>query len=383
MATQKKTTTKKPAPKKAAVVIKAAPKVSGASKSKETREAVFWGVVGYAIMVTLILAIDLVIGGGAIDGGGSGFSGGGDGKDYHYDGSRTWIAVDGAPVELMVLNDPACSTCDPTQGIDGLKKATTEALVVSMVDVNTREGKALAEEFQVLAIPTFILGKGFDELEVAGGLKPKEQLASVLTEKNGKYLVQSSALGLKPGQYIKQIPFADLDTEPSEGKGKVRVVEFTDFQCPYCKRLHDNNKALIRELIDTGKIEYVMKDFPLSFHLEAPAMHAVANCTLKAEGQAAYDVMKDYIFEMQATFNKIGAPATQDRLIAQAATLGYDEVAIRTCANDPATQAEINGDSLEGRQYGVSGTPALFIGKQLIPGAIGPDTFRQAVESQL
>ena len=173
--------------------------------------------------------------------------------------------------------------------------------------------------------------------------------------------------------------FVDMDTEPRNGRGKVRVVEFTDFQCPYSKRLHDQNKDLIARLVAEGKIEHILKDFPLGFHQESPAAHQAANCVLKLGGDRKYWEMQDKIFVTQNEWSGKGEMALI-HFTTLAKSLGED---IQECMNDESIKAEIVGDLAEGQQYGVRGTPALFIGTSIMPGAIGPDVLEASVEAQL
>ncbi len=296
-------------------------------------------------------------------------------------GDKTWIPVKGKPIELMVLNDRQCTSgCDTTQAIAALKQNISPALIVTEVDVTSEEGQALIQSFDLVSVPQYFFGEGIESLGADDGSKFIDNLpVGVLTEKDDLYHLNGAATGFRPGKFIKAPEFADLDTEPKLGTGPVRVVEFTDYQCPFCKRLYDQNKELIAELVAANKITYIVKDFPLNFHLEAKDAHKAANCVLRESGQDDYWSMNAEIFRTQKAWSGKGAEA-RTQMIALADNMGID---ITSCMSDPAIEAEMQADLAEGSRFGVSGTPALFIGTQMMPGAIGPDVFRAAVDQEL
>ncbi len=298
-----------------------------------------------------------------------------------YDG-KTWIPVNGNPVEVVVLNDSTCGPkCDTGGPINALRTAVTPALLVREVDVSEAEGEALIAQFEFESVPQYILSSGIETIKTPSGALFIEEQAPVLVEKEGQYLVDGSKVGFDVGKFLTA-PVFELDQEPVLGSGKVRVVEFTDYQCPYCKRLHDNNAELIERLVAEGKIEYMVKDFPLGFHAEAPGVHKAANCVLKQLGSEGYYAMSARIFDTQRQWSGKGEAANA-MMKDLAVDVGAEATIYETCMADPEMDNEINADMAEGQKYGVSGTPALFIGTQVMPGAIGPEAFEAAVESEL
>ncbi len=294
---------------------------------------------------------------------------------------KTWIPVPGKPVEVIVVNDSSCKNCNPAQGIAMLRQNVTPALLVRQVEADSAEGKALIEKFDLKTIPQFILADGIEDFKAPTGKLFTEEAKEVLTQKGDKYLVNGARVGLKPGEFLETPSFANLDTEPVKGKGgKIQVVEFTDYQCPFCKRLHDNNKALIDRLVDEGKIEYIVKDFPLGFHAESVSAHKAANCVLEKGGQEKYWKMNEAIFKNVDKWERKGV----DKAVAYFNTLAKDlGVDITECVKNQELDTEIQKDQAEGQRYGVTGTPALFIGTKIMPGAIDSNTFEEAVNEQL
>jgi len=302
---------------------------------------------------------------------------------------KTWMPVGGAPISVVVLNDKDCGVaCDASGSLNSLRASVNPALKVTEVDISSPEGEALINQFDLVSIPQYFFGEDIEELTAEGADGEEVRFidnlpTGLLTEKNDLYYIDSAMVGFKPGKFIKAPEFADLQSEPSQGNGPVSVVEFTDLQCPYCKRFYDQNKTLIEQLVSDGTITYTVKDFPLSFHTEAyGGIHKAANCVLQEGGNDAYFAVKDQIFNNQSSFTSIGVPAAEQQVADYASEQGID---IQSCLveNGNSIQAEVAADTAEGAKYGVSGTPTIFVGTQILPGAVGPAALSAAVNAEL
>lgn len=176
-----------------------------------------------------------------------------------------------------------------------------------------------------------------------------------------------------------------MDDDPVMGKSdaKVAIVEFTDYQCPFCQRHSEQTLPKLKEnYIDTGKVQYVLRDFPLSFHKKARSAAIAANC---AGEQEAYWLMHEKLFDRNAQF-------TKDGFIKIAKNIKLDIEKYSVCLDDPAQITEVNKDLKYGKQVGVSGTPAFFIGRvkngqlvnaQFISGARAYSSFSKVIDSIL
>ena len=146
-----------------------------------------------------------------------------------------------------------------------------------------------------------------------------------------------------------------IANEPSKGKGtaKVAVIEFSDYQCPFCSRYSkDTLPQIATDYIDTGKVKYVFRDLPLSFHKQAFKAAEAAHCA-GAEGK--FWEMHDTMFQNQAAL----AP---EQLTAHAKTLGLDEGSFQQCLDSGRFAADINKDIAEAGAVGITGTPAFLVG---------------------
>jgi protein-disulfide isomerase len=135
---------------------------------------------------------------------------------------------------------------------------------------------------------------------------------------------------------------------------KVAIVEFSDFQCPFCRRHHANTvPTLVDKYVQTGDVKYVFVDFPLSFHADAEPAALAAAC---ADEQGSFWPMHDQLFATQATLG----PAMYRKL---AGDLKLDSAKFERCLTAPATKARIAKHVALGEAMGVGGTPAFLIGR--------------------
>ncbi|PIN90132.1 hypothetical protein COU57_04520 [Candidatus Pacearchaeota archaeon CG10_big_fil_rev_8_21_14_0_10_32_14] len=170
-----------------------------------------------------------------------------------------------------------------------------------------------------------------------------------------------------------------VDDDAVEGKkdAKVTIVEFSDYECPFCKRNYDQSYVqLKKEYIDTGKVKYVLRDFPLSFHPQAQKAAEAAECAGELGGDDAYFKMHDKLFGEGVE----GGVAT---FKTYAKTIGIDQKKFDTCLDSGKMAAEVAKDQADGTSYGVQGTPAFFVNGKLISGAQPYSVFKTAIDAEL
>ena len=145
---------------------------------------------------------------------------------------------------------------------------------------------------------------------------------------------------------------------------KVTLVEFTDYQCPFCGRAYRQTyPPVVAEYVKTGKVRYVLHDYPLAqLHPNAFKAAEAARC---AGDQGKYWEMHDRLFGDQKALDEKG-------LEASAQALGLDMKQFQQCLDTGKYKAEIDSEIQAGRKLGVTGTPTFFIG----PSGAEPDKFR-------
>jgi protein-disulfide isomerase len=157
------------------------------------------------------------------------------------------------------------------------------------------------------------------------------------------------------------------------------MVEFTDFQCPYCRNFHVSTFAdLKREYIDTGKLRFVSRDLPLDFHPNAMQAAEAGRC---AGEQGQFWAMRD---RMNSNPDKLDMPS----LVSWAQDLKINVAGFRSCVESGKYKNAIQTDIMLAQRIGANGTPSFVVGKstpdgvdgELIVGAMPYVTFDQKLK---
>ena len=166
----------------------------------------------------------------------------------------------------------------------------------------------------------------------------------------------------------------DDDAVKGDSNAPVTIIEFSDYQCPFCGKFWSETLPQITsEYIDTGKVKLVYRDFPLGFHENAQKAAEAAEC---AGEQGKYYNMHDKLFSNQDALDVAG-------LKKYAGEIGLNTVQFNTCLDSGAMADEVKKDFEEGQKYGVTGTPAFFINGIYLSGAQPFSEFQKIIEEEL
>ncbi|MEK0360613.1 MAG: DsbA family protein [Nitrosopumilus sp.] len=180
-----------------------------------------------------------------------------------------------------------------------------------------------------------------------------------------------------------------VDNDPIIGNpdAPITIIEFSDFQCPFCARFYTQTLPLIyEEYIEPGKVKLVFRDYPIqSIHPNAVPAAIASEC---ANEQGKFKEMHDTLFEKQ---NEWGKQKTADALslFSQYATkIQLEQEVFDSCLTSGKYIEEISKDLDDGRDYGVTGTPGFFVGNDQIgyvelKGAQPFESFKKVIDSQL
>ena len=197
---------------------------------------------------------------------------------------------------------------------------------------------------------------------------------------NGSVWKQQAAVGESAP---KNVNIEDDDAALGSPSAPVVLVEFSDFQCPFCRKLwRDSLPQSTEKYIKTGKVRFVYRDFPLSsIH---PGAEPAAMATECAEDQEKFWEMHDKIFGEQDKMGQGTVEFGVSDLKRWAGEIGLNAAAFDTCLDGGKYKAEVAKDSSDGAALGVSGTPHIFVnGKLLIRGALPYTQIEQIVEQEL
>lgn len=147
----------------------------------------------------------------------------------------------------------------------------------------------------------------------------------------------------------------------------VTIIEFSDFQCPFCRNFaKDTLPQLKKEYIDTGKARFVYRDFPLSFHPGAISAAQGAEC---AREQGKFWELHDTLFAEQGKQGTGTIQFTVDDIKKWAVQSGVNATKFNQCLDSGKYKEEVEKDIADGTAAGVSGTPSTFINGRIVVGA--------------
>jgi protein-disulfide isomerase len=228
----------------------------------------------------------------------------------------------------------------------------------------------------------------YDALSITMEGSDKKQTYEFLLSKDGKTLLRMTKLDLTKDPYVEAMKKIDLNGRPTRGNkdAKVVVVNFDDFQCPYCSRMH---QTLFPELLKEygDRVEFVYKDFPL-IDIHPWATHAAvdANC-LAAQNSDAYWDFADHIHASQRDVNaekgRDAQFAALDHLtLEQGQKHNLDQAKLQSCVKAQNEDA-IKKSMHEAEDVGVNATPTLFVNGQEMDGALPASEMRAALDHAL
>ncbi len=139
----------------------------------------------------------------------------------------------------------------------------------------------------------------------------------------------------------------------------ITIVEFTDYQCPYCRRHAVETFPLIESnYINTGKVQYYLRDFPLPMHVNANTAASAAKC---AGEQGKYWEMHKLLFEKQSEWSGLSGSRLDSKFASYASDLGMNDAALFSCLGSGKFAQQIGADLSEGPEYEVISTPTSLI----------------------
>jgi protein-disulfide isomerase len=253
----------------------------------------------------------------------------------------------------------------------------------SAPDVDRKIERQIRAHYQVPAQVNITVGArkpstdfpAFDALNVTFSFGDKKDDQDFLISKDGKTLIRMTKIDLTKDPYAEIMEKIDVNGRPLRGNkaAKVTIVNYDDFQCPFCARMHE---TLTTDVLKTygDKVKIIYKDYPLT-EIHGWAKHAAvdANC-LTQQNQSAYWSFADSIHSNARSISQTKGVEEQfaavDKLaLAEGQKSGLNMETLQACVkaqNDTAVKASM----AEAETLGVSATPTLFINGQKLDGAV-------------
>jgi protein-disulfide isomerase len=159
----------------------------------------------------------------------------------------------------------------------------------------------------------------------------------------------------------------------------ITITEYSDFQCPLCKKYFDDTfSTIVEQYVNTGKVKYVFKHFPLNIHPEATPASIASECALE---QDKFWEMHDQLFMNQQQWSSQADHINTFKGYAK--NMQLDEGKFNECLDNKTYSASVNADYEEGLKSNVRGTPTLYINDQPVIGAQPTANFTKIIDGIL
>jgi len=237
----------------------------------------------------------------------------------------------------------------------------------------------------IIAIISVAIVSAFLGGYVVGGetAEPKEVIIREVVQNSQASQTTQEQFG---PQIIRNI---SIDDDPMKGdpNAPITIVEFSDFQCPFCAKFHQSTLAQIEQnYISTGKVNFVYRDFPIpSIHPNAVTAALASEC---ADDQGKFWEIHDMIFKNQRNWQDLQTLQSANLFKEYAIEIGLNIDEFDSCMISGKHLEEIQNDLNDGIAYGVTGTPGFFVGNEKIGftklvGAQPFSSFQRVIEQQL
>lgn len=220
----------------------------------------------------------------------------------------------------------------------------------------------------VLLVSFLIIGYLFGQLQAQGG--------SSLSNNQGTNPSTLPQAGDPAAPIFAEVDNGKLPVKGNEN-APVTIVEFSDFECPFCAQFfRDSLPQIIEEYVDKGIAKIYYRHLPLDFHPKARTAALASEC---ANEQGAFWQYHDTLFENQSQFST----ATTDTFVGWATSLGLNGDQFRTCLETEKFAENVDNDVAAATAAGASGTPTFYINGQQLVGAQPFASFQAIIDQEL
>ncbi|HBO17002.1 MAG: DSBA oxidoreductase [Candidatus Moranbacteria bacterium GW2011_GWE2_35_2-] len=290
-------------------------------------------------------------------------------KDVFTLNDKTWVAYEEPIVNVRVINDDSCENCKADDFLLQLRSALP-TISTSSVAFDSEEGKKLIGDFKIKTLPAFVFEKNIENTGLFG------QASAIFKKEGEMYSIDTAQIGVPAGKYLELPQIKEGDIVIGSKDTKVTLIEFSDFQCPYCQKFQESVDQVLKEYGD--KITFVYKQLPLvSIHPSAMSAALASEC---ANEQGKFLEYSGKLFSEQAVWSK---EAGVSRFKAYASQLGLNSGEFGKCLDEKKYQEKIDADVAEAQAFGISGTPALFINDQFQPGVVSFEAMKEIIDAEL
>lgn len=281
---------------------------------------------------------------------------------------KTWVAYTDPKVNLELITEKDCATCNADEALVWLRRVLP-TLEVREVEAESEAGRVLIERFSIASLPAMVFSGSLTKTDFF------TQAETLFTEKNGKYHFRMTELGLPAGKYLSQPSINENDITFGNPEAEVKVIEYSDFQCPYCQSFHaDLMKSLEGK---TDNVFFVFKNLPLSVFPQSLNAALASEC---AAEQGKFAAFSDILFARQSEW----ANTSDTRIFkVYGARAGVKAADFGTCLDGEKYLQKLSDIRAEAETFGIAGTPATFVNETFLKGAVPREIIDDTLAQEL
>ena len=233
----------------------------------------------------------------------------------------------------------------------------------------------------ILVVASFAIGTLWTKVQMLE--KGATKVAGVQGTTGNSATAGAAAVQPPAAQAAKKPELTGDDRIRGNKNAKVALIEYSDIECPFCKRFHPTMQQVMKEYGD--KVKWVYRDYPLSFHANAQKEAEAGWCISELGGNDAFWKYLDLIFE-RTTAN--GTGFALDKLGPLAKEVGVDQTKFQSCLDYGKYTKKVQEQMAQGTAEGVTGTPGTIIlaangDTQLVPGALPFESIKPMIDAAL
>lgn len=223
--------------------------------------------------------------------------------------------------------------------------------------------------------------KGLSTVPGKVNFQGRSQDFEIYLSNDGRYVLVGKMFDLTSSPYEKKdmsaVNLTDVNAKGPEN-APVTIVEYSDFQCPYCARAYQTIENEILKKYGK-KVRFIFKHFPLDFHPWAMNAAIATECAAIQKKELFWKLYSNF-FEKQSEVNPDNV---KSKAIEWLSKEGIDKGKFEKCYDNKETKAKVEKDRQEGMSLGVSGTPGFFVNGIFLGGAMPAQKFEEIIEYEL
>ena len=302
------------------------------------------------------------------------------------------LTNDNDKTKLLIIEDPECANCQVDLFASQVKENLVPDLEYEKINYESSQAQEIISQLDVNQVPVYLFSSNFDQRddweELKGAFIPINVSGSEFYMLNPQFI---------PNKIMIEEPeITESAVIIGDENAPVTIMEFTDFECPFCAIAEGNDKLvaeftsgnrtytppipkIMEEYVESGEVKIVFYNMPIAqLHPKSRTAHLAALC---ANEQNKFEEYSRILWDDRSNWTSLSDRVPKYKEYAK--DLDLDTSQFNECLDNRKYDSQIDQEQALAREYGVSGTPAFFVGRTFISGAQDFSVFKNLIEAEL